>query len=309
MTTKTSRTAKPGTTPNGMPPFEDPFAVVESDPAFMGLAADLVGDLEHVRIANENRFRQLTRTEEDADGQIRGLGLDLRNPFVMKFSHVIEQLAAAEHEAILGLQGLMRKHPLGPYVKATPGLGEKQVARLLAATGDPYIRPTMYHPDGTVEPSRPRRVSELWALCGYHVLLVHHPTSDTQAGHVNENGDSDHINLDNHDTYVGVAPKRTKGQRANWSSTAKMRAYLIAESCVKVRHSPFRKVYDDTRTKYADAVHKVPCVRCGPKGKPAVVGSPLSDGHKHARALRAVAKEVLRELWRESKRLHEGENQ
>lgn len=31
--------------------------------------------------------------------------------------------------------------------------------------------------------------------------------------------------------------------------------------------------------------------------------SPLSDGHKHARALRAVAKAVLRDLWREARRL------
>lgn len=33
--------------------------------------------------------------------------------------------------------------------------------------------------------------------------------------------------------------------------------------------------------------------------------SPLSDGHKHARALRLVAKAVLRDLWIEARRVQE----
>lgn len=43
----------------------------------------------------------------------------------------------------------------------------------------------------------------------------------------------------------------------------------------------------------------------GPAGKPAPTGSPLSTGHQHARALRLVAKTVLRDLWREARRIHE----
>ena len=84
-----------------------------------------------------------------------------------------------------------------------------------------------------------------------------------------------------------------------------MRAFLVAESCIKQSGTPHRAVYDATRAKYADALHAAECIRCGPKGKPAPIGSPLSDGHKHARALRAVAKEVLKELWREARRIHE----
>lgn len=52
------------------------------------------------------------------------------------------------------------------------------------------------------------------------------------------------------------------------------------------------------------AVHQMPCIRCGPAGKPAPAGSPLSDGHKHARALRAVAKAVLKNMWREARAFH-----
>lgn len=120
------------------------------------------------------------------------------------------------------------------------------------------------------DPGKRDTVSQLWAYCGYHVV-------------------------------AGVAPSRTRGQRANWNATAKIRAYLVAESCMKHRGSPYRAVYDDGKAKYAEAVHVHPCRRCGPAGRPAVVGSPLSDGHKHARALRLVAKSILRDLWIEAR--------
>lgn len=118
--------------------------------------------------------------------------------------------------------------------------------------------------------NRPRLVSELWSYCGY-----------------------------------GDAEKQVKrrGHKATWSHEARMRGYLIAVSIVK-SGGPYRKVYDDARTKYEDALHKKPCVRCGPSGKPAAEGTPLSNGHKHARALRAAIKEVLRDMWIEAARLH-----
>lgn len=84
-----------------------------------------------------------------------------------------------------------------------------------------------------------------------------------------------------------------------------MRAYLVAESCIKQADSPYRKVYEEGRERYAEAVHAVECNRCGPKGKPAQPGSPLSAGHQHARAMRLVMKEILRCLWLEAKRIHE----
>jgi hypothetical protein len=46
----------------------------------------------------------------------------------------------------------MRKHPLGPWVKATIGIGETQAARLLASIGDPATR---------------ANPAQLWAYCGY----------------------------------------------------------------------------------------------------------------------------------------------
>ena len=46
------------------------------------------------------------------------------------------------------------------------------------------------------------------------------------------------------------------------------------------------------------------CKRCGPSGRPALPGSPWSDAHRHADALRVTGKEFLRLLWREAERLH-----
>ena len=232
----------------------------------LGILADVLDDLEKVRIANENRVRQLTRTEADSDGEERGFGLTLDNPMVKKLAASVESLAQAEHEATLNLQRAMRAHPLGPWVKSQAGVGEKQAARLLATIGDPYWNDLH---------DRPRTVSELWAFAGYAV----------------------------HD---GHAQARRRGERSNWSADAKMRTYLIAVSCVKqsAEKSKYRRVYDEGRAKYADAVHPHDCKRCGPAGKPALAGSPLSAGHQHNRAIRLISKELLKDLWIASRDLY-----
>lgn len=237
--------------------------------------ADVVDDLEMARVANANRLRQLTD-----DGE-HGHGLSLHNPDVMRLATLVDELGASEHKAILALQRVMRAHQLGPWVKSTAGVGEKQAARLLGCIRDPYWNDLH---------DRRRSLRELWAYCGLHVLDT--TTAQTTIdGHAVSGGG-------------GVAPSRKRGQKANWDSEARKRVWLVAASCIKQANSPYRKVYDDTRAKYAEAVHTVECVRCGPSGKPALVGSPLSAGHQHARAMRAMCKEILRDLWRESRRLH-----
>lgn len=232
----------------------------------LGILADVLDDLEKVRIANENRVRQLTRTEADSDGEERGHGLTLDNPMVKKLVTSVEALAQAEKDATANLQKAMKAHPLGPWVKSQAGVGEKQAARLLATIGDPFWNDLH---------DRPRTVSELWAFCGYAV----------------------------HD---GHAQARRRGERSNWSADAKMRTYLIAVSCVKqsAEKSKYRRVYDEGRAKYADALHPHDCKRCGPAGKPALAGSPLSAGHQHNRAIRLISKELLKDLWIASRDLY-----
>jgi len=293
-----------------------------ADP-LLALLADTLDDLERTRIASENRLRQLTRDTPDEDGVIRGLGLPDDQPEVLRAKAIAVGLAELEHQAELSLKRQLRAHPLGPWILATIGIGQKQGARLLAAIGDPYWN-TLH--------DRPRTVSELWAYAGYRVINLSaggHCSDDAQitaaasrgrtgtvgqgvddiqpeptGGAPNRPSDADHGSGEAHIGFVGVAQTRARGQRSNWSPTAKMRAFLVAESCIKKAQSPYRPVYDEARIKYADALHQIACKRCGPAGRPAAAGTPLSAGHQHARALRAVAKEVLRDLWIQARAIH-----
>lgn len=268
-----------------------------ADP-FLALAADVLDDTERTKIANENRLRQLTRSAVDSDGEERGFGLDESHPDVANLAALVELLAKVEHQAVLQLQRKMRKHPLGPWIKSQKGVGDKQAARLLAVIGDPYWNDLH---------DRPRTVSELWAYSGLHVL----PVGQTMAGAHSTTADGDSSpaggdsSQDVFDTQIGgagVAARRQKGQKANWSTLAKTRAYLISESMLRAGN---REVYDKRKAATEGRLHASPCVRCGPKGKPALAGSPWSDGHRHADALRIQSKELLKGLWREAKRIHE----
>src|SRR6476646_6892002 len=203
-----------------------------ADP-FLAFAADVLDDLERTRIANENRLRQLTRDTVDSDGQERGFGLSVDHPDVKRLAAMVDALVKVEHDATLNLQRMMRKHPLGPWIRATKGIGEKQAARLLTCIGDPYWNDQY---------SRPATVSELWAFCGYHTLPTGQNGSDTQsrvAGGSQANGNSDQ-------SAVRVAVSLVRGQKANWSTEARTRARLISISIVR-SGGPYRKVYDQGR--------------------------------------------------------------
>lgn len=281
-----------GATPKAAASLADPF---------LALSADVLDDTEATKIANENRLRQLTRSAVDSDGEERGFGLDESHPDVANLAALVALLGKVEHQAVLQLQRKMRKHPLGPWVKAQKGVGEKQAARLLASIGDPYWN-TLH--------DRPRTVSELWAYSGLHVLPASQWSDGTQevvAGGDSSpaGGDSSQTARDAQGRDAGVAARRQKGQKANWSTLAKTRAYLIAESMLRAGN---REVYDARKTATEGRLHASPCVRCGPKGKPALPGSPWSDGHRHADALRIQSKDLLKNLWREAKRIHEDQN-
>lgn len=249
-------------------------APVLFDP-LLGVMAEAVSDLEKQRVATANRMRRLVTPSdaEDKDGIGRGLGLDSSHPSVAAMAATLSGIEAIEKQAISMLEKQVRTSPLYPAIKSWKGVGDKQVARLLAKIGDPYWHGAE---------NRPRTLAELWSYCGYGVI-------------------------------DGVAPKRTRGVQSNWSEEARMRAWNIAGSCVKAianeengwAAGKHRLVYEAAKAKYAEAVHTKECVRCGPSGKPAQVGSPLSDGHKHARAMRIVAKEVLRDLWLASREFHQ----
>lgn len=241
---------------------------------FLRFHADYLNRVERLRIAHENRYRTLTNIWE-VEGVTYGLGLPAHWPECQAIADEVERLREVENGAIRTLGHVMQRHPLHPWVEANVGVGLKIAARFIATIGDPAERP---------------HVRLLYSYCGY--------------------GDP-------------KAQRRRRGQQGNWNPKARSRLHVIAESCLKQigppktqRRSKYRDVYDETRVKYADAVHVDPCPQCG-KGeqqaqdgtiiaaKPAPVGSPLTDGHKHARGLRAMKKAMLLDLWLFARALRE----
>jgi hypothetical protein len=289
------------------------------------IAAQVLDDLERVRIAQENRVRSLTRTEVDKDGQLRGLGYDGNDPEVIALTMTLGGLMNLEHQSTLQLQRILRKHPLGAWVKATKGIGEKQGARLLASVGDPYWNDLH---------DRPRTVSQLWAYAGYHVLAAGQRTPDTHAvdasgnlspigqgllgAHVSNagggasSGHPDHRTSDTQTAAVGVAAKRRKGVKSNWSSDAKMRVFLCAKSCLRQIHGTCRDQLRESKQDGAKwAKHPEVCA-CSPyrvtyderRMHTATTHPEWSDGHSHNDGLRIAAKAILRDLWIAARDLH-----
>lgn len=234
-----------------------------ADPT-LALAADVVDDLERVKIANQNRLRALTRDVEDSDGEMRGFGLDESHPAVAQLAALVTMIEAAEAEAVKNLQRAMRKHPLGPWVKAQKGVGEKQAARLLAKIGDPYINSAT---------GEPRTVSALWAYCGLHVI-------------------------------DGESARRRKGQQANWSTLAKTRSWLIIQSAMKQLDAQCKTdtgianhVDDCTCSPYRVAIDER-------RHRTAETHPDWTPGHSLNDAQRVASKALLRDLWIEARRIH-----
>lgn len=241
--------------------------------------AELLNDYQQMRIGVSNRVK-------------RSFDPGLHKAQVEKIKELEEDLAG-----ILVAQYRKTVSPsIRTWQKATPGLGEHLLARLLGHLGDPRVAmpyrwmaaPPESHvcgptcgEDRHLQPLTPyqRSVSQLWSYCGL--------------------GDP--------------ARKRRSGMSAEEAAATgsprlKSLMFLIAESCVKQNgvedkngrrraRSPYRGLYEEARTRYADRVHAAPCHRCGPSGRPAPAGSPWSGKHQQAAALRIVAKRILRDLW------------
>jgi hypothetical protein len=195
------------------------------------LYADSLNDIEKLRIATKNRLRVM-KEEKGLTGK----------PEVKRQESYLYELERLESQAVKELEKAMKEHPLIQLIDNTVGLGRKQMARLLAAIGDPGARDN---------------VGKLWAYCGMHVV-------------------------------EGEAPRLRRGQLANWNTKARMRVILVSESVIKQKHSALRMVYDLGRLKYSDA-------------KNPETGQDLTPIHKHNRARRLIAKEILKLLWIEAK--------
>lgn len=103
----------------------------------VSVLGELLDDIERTRIANGNRIAALEREYGSSHPELDAIQA---------------HLGTLEHSAELELKRAWRKHPLAPWAKAIPGAGEKLVARLICAVGDPADR---------------QNVAKLWAYCGH----------------------------------------------------------------------------------------------------------------------------------------------
>lgn len=291
------------------------------DSAVIMLQAGVLNDLESARKSIGSRHGALTGFTpdgkpwvDDKDGKVRIVGLEVDNPHVVRFASMFDALRQVEDTAVLNLERAMTQHPLGPWVKAQRGLGLKQAGRLLAAIGDPYWRRELNYKDDNdvvvrTVPEGPRTVSALWAYAGLHVVSGQ-ATSGEQANPAGElGGDPGQDGSDPQTSAAGVAARRKKGVKANWSTEAKTRAYLCAESCAKQLVKPCAV---STVEGENWAIHMPDGCKCSPfrvkydarKAHTAKSWPEESDGHRHNDALRVASKEILKHLWREARRLH-----
>lgn len=300
---------------------------------FLRMASRELDEIESVRIGTDNRLFQLISDRVDTDGQERGRGMlppgicepDDKDvvkkllkhtrqlvsggvilpppgwdPYVWKLANLAAGIQQSEADATGQLEAELKKNPLWVWIEAQKGVGAKQAARFLVAIGDPLARPQIIHDDGTEEPARKRKVSELLSLCGHGDPARRPRKGMTQA---------DAMALGNPE--------------------AKKRLRLIAMTCLKLdgkpdkngrarARSPYRDVYEAARAEYATRIHKDECRNrkpywqapngCGTSAHPewGAPGTPWRDGHQLGSALRIVGKQFVKDLYREAERLQGG---
>jgi hypothetical protein len=249
-----------------------PKGATPSQRATLRILARTLDDIEQVRIMVGNRIGALVR---EHGGTLPHL------------EEILGEGRRWEHVTKLELVRVWRKDPLAPWAHGVRGLGELSIARLIGELGDPSVgsvghwetRGHQSHDahDGNaplervwvVDAHYDRSVSQLWQYCGV--------------------GDPKRSRLAQGATQAEIL--------ARGNPRIKKQLYLIATAMLKAGN---RAVYDEARERYAERVHSKPCPQCRAK-----TGDPWKPGHQHAAALRKVAKEFLKELWREDRRLRE----
>ena len=132
-------------------------------------------------------------------------------------------------------------------------------------------------------------VSKLWAYSGLHVIDGH-------------------------------APRRTRGERANWNNFLKTKLLGVLGPCFLKSGSSYRKFYDNYKTRKQNTMipvcmncegnkqiispetkKLVKCRNCSGTGGPAPWGK--SDGHRHNAAIRYMIKMFIMELYNEWRKL------
>lgn len=181
--------------------------------------------------------------------------------------HLLVELKALEKAVDRQLTALMRRHPLRSFIDEARGIALPGAARLLGVTGSL---------------DRFSTVSKLWAYLGLHVV-------------------------------DGKAPRRARGTKANWSPEGRKTCFVLGENIVRSGgDGPYRAAYDEKKAAYLARKLTGPSEcpfghehRAKSKGGAEKPGAaPCSvDGHVHNAAKRYAVKFLLREMWREWRRV------
>lgn len=250
------------------------------------------------------------------------------------YDDVIEALLEMEHKLSLLLKRQYRK-TVSPSIRKwqqeSCGIGEHNVARFLGHSGDPvWAYPKHWEGRGKKNSGKDHIRSEDHerAVLAGEDLDGDHSTTDIHLPPVAINEASDGGQPPTEDqqgsavvgrhlvsdppyrrrvgqwwSFIGIGDakrQRRSGMSADeamgcGNPTLKSLAIQLAVSCIKQK-GHYRDLYDLRRVRNATATHNDPCRRCGPSGRPAPAGSPLSGKHQDADALRIVAKAITKDL-------------
>jgi hypothetical protein len=97
----------------------------------------------------------------------------------------------------------------------------------------------------------------------------------------------------------GVAPRRRRGQRANWSAQGRVVAHQLAVAIVRVRRGRYRAAYDRKKAEYLARPRTGPSACPFGQAHTNKKGLPVTCGlmHAHMAAERYAVKLLLRDLW------------
>lgn len=102
----------------------------------------------------------------------------------------------------------------------------------------------------------------------------------------------------------GAAPKRKRGEKANWSADGRKVCYQLADAIVKQRNSPYRAFYDAKKAEYLGreraGASECPFGQVHKNKEGKVIKCGLA--HAHNAAMRYAVKEMLKEMWVEWRR-------
>lgn len=244
--------------------------------------------------AQDHRVRNGNRLGFKADGTrtktAPPIEASVFSPF---YETLFEQEAAAKRGMVAAYREAVPQS-IQDFVSDTKGLGEPSMALLLGIIGHPRIAVPhfwMTAAELKAAPHIEHTCDNRCKLTSKRHLIAGTPYNRTVSQLLQYCGH-------------GAPSRRRKGMTqeellANGSPKAKDATWTCSSGLMKQKKNPseYRLLYEELHERYLVKKHSGDCVRCGPSGSPALVGSTISKAHANALAIRVVGKAFLKDLW------------